>query len=65
LEKRGPIGDTWQTNLKPLNLKDKNGNNRKYKIISQYEPKIYTPITPSEENINFKFLCRDGNLRVS
>ncbi|ODN01274.1 Prolyl 4-hydroxylase subunit alpha-1 [Orchesella cincta] len=61
LEKRGPYGETWQTFEKPIN--GKLAKMRKYQKIKRYQPKIMVPLTPVEENENFKALCRGENLR--
>lgn len=63
LEKRGPYGETWQTFEKPIN--GKLAKNRKFQKIKRYQPKIMMPLTPVEENENFKALCRGEYLRVS
>jgi hypothetical protein len=62
LEKRGPYGETWQTFPTPVN--DKLARKKKYTSLKAYIPKIYEPVSPIEENENYKALCRGEHLRV-
>jgi len=62
LEKRGSFGETWQTFPKPVS--DKLAKKKKYNSVKTYLPKIYEPISPQEENENYKALCRGEYLRV-